>query len=441
MNMQYIAEEICKVLFDFCKEYNKDLNGKYRAHLNLILSTSIFFSEFDHFLQWMLENQEALPFYVSWFKFSETEIELFNKLSASMPCQTAKERLMRVKNADSFRQMSYFKSPTDIIRLEYLDAPICILSCSINETINISKLSVDSNIYHLFDGYEKKCVNKEELELTAKLLEVRKSAVPLDPASLVLNTIKQKENCIAEKRRINIAGKWLELGNISDMKLFNDGGESYLFKLVSDANCIIKVFRHLSINKTEKLRFLLNPLTKSKLFADFCVLPKALVLSEEGETVGYTMDFISGIRLDRYAHGLSQQSDTTIVDVIRLFLNTALAVRAVHLSDLLIGDLYYDNFLVIDDGTVRIVDCDSFQIVNYPCDGHHLEAEEFNGKFLTFKHDFDLLKVMYGKLLELFDDATRDNYQKIERTYLLKINDVSGYIYAFYHYLHAKEKL
>lgn len=157
------------------------------------------------------------------------------------------------------------------------------------------------------------------------------------------------------------------------------------------------------------------------------------------------MEYIHGYRLDRYAHRLARRHRINITKVIKLFLNIAMAVRAVHLSDFVICDLCQYNFMVTRSGRIMIVDCDSFQIINYPNEGVHQEASdyiaEFDGRYLSCDVDFNLLQYMFEEIIKYFTSEIQKQYADIICTYRSKINDVSGLIYAFYYFLHSKGKI
>ena len=427
-------------LVHYNQYYNKDLSSKPRNKMNIVLSSSVFFQKSEYLLHEIFEHEVNSPFTVCMFKFSEVELKLLLQLPYTPLIRAAKRRVHLLQKSKHFNTFSFFKSFTDIIRIEHLDAPICFVTCNLNEGLDICKLSLDSSMYVFLDAYEKAFFDIDEVKWWKSFITVRKVVMPYDQRLLTLNPIIKCKHDIFNNDSMVINGNSYIIGK--NLKLFNDdGGESILFKMNPDSGEVVKIFKFLSDNKSKKINFLLLANVNESLLPLFCTLPKALVKSKKGELVGYCMDFIDGVRLDRYIYNLSQDKNTTTKKVVKLFIQIALAVRTVHLSDLVIGDLCAYNFMVENSGRVRIVDCDSFQIMNYPCDGFHSEALIYEGKFLSCTDDFYLLKLMFDSLVKYFEQEIVNEYTQIMKTYCSYINDVPGFIYAFYYYLHLLEEI
>lgn len=429
-------------LLYYNKYYNKDLNSQPRNKMNIVLSSSVFFQKSEHLLHEIFEHEVDSPFTVCMLKFSEVELKLLLQLPYPHPplIGAAKRRVHLLQKLKNYNTFSFFKSFTDIIRIEHLDAPICFVICNLNEGLDICKLSLDSSMYVFFNAYEKALFDIEEIKWWKPFMTIRKVVMPYDQKLLTLNPITKCKHDISKNDLILINEKLYVVGQ--NLKLFNDdGGEANLFKMNPDSGEVVKIFKFLSSNKSKKIHFLLRANGDESLLPLFCTLPKALAKSKNGELIGYCMNFVDGVRLDRYIYNLSQDENITIIRVVKVFMQIALAVRTVHLSDLVIGDLCASNFMVENSGKVRIVDCDSFQIMNYPCEGFHFEASSYEGKFLSCADDFYLLKLMFDHLIEYFNQEIVNEYTKIVNTYHSFINDVSGFIYAFYYYLHMVEEI
>lgn len=431
--MSKVGEIAYKELVRFNKSYNKGLSGEDRDRLNLVIPTSILFAYLDHLLLEVCEKEEEIPFDISFFAFSEIEIDLLLQYSDLEIIKKAKSRLLSIRQTGMHHKMMSHKSVTDIIRNENLDAPICIISCNITEAIDISRLALKSSIYLYFDGFEQLLEREEDVDIAHKMLGIRRVTTQFGPPITRLNTIVSRKNSIPDGK-VFINGHCYRIEN--DWSIFEMGGEADLHKMESD-NRILKLFIKISSNKVEKLKILLKAKQRGDILSAFCMLPDALAETESGECVGYTMEFVDGQRLDRYLYELSGKKETTIADVVEIFLQVALAVHTVHLNDFIIGDLCSNNFMV-SGGRITIVDCDSFQIKNYPCDGFHMEACDLEGKFLTCFDDFCLLTYMYESLIGLFERKIIDEYKEILDIYRQKINDISGFIYAFYYFLRSE---
>jgi DNA-binding helix-hairpin-helix protein with protein kinase domain len=99
--------------------------------------------------------------------------------------------------------------------------------------------------------------------------------------------------------------------------------------------------------------------------------------------------------------------------LVRVATNLARAFAVVHAHGQVVGDVNQNNILVAQDGTVRLIDCDSFQIVRgdqrFPCDvgvssfqPPELQAlASFRGLVRTVDHDRFGLAVLLFHLLML----------------------------------------
>lgn len=431
---QYVYDQ----LLEFHKRYNKNQVGISRKNLNILLLPSVLLSGYDFLISKFLQKKYHTFFHISIFGFSAIEIELFSHHFTSPLINTAKKRLELLKKSKSFSTFSVFKSANDIIRLKNLDAPICIVTSNINELADISKLSLMSNIYVFFDGLEKDFLCSDEVEYAKNFIAIRKTYSPYDAASFFINPPKRKiSRKITNGEKFVVFNRTYTIGVDTERLDDEEGGEAQLHKIKIDGRiALAKIFTTSNTNKPKKIDILLHAKKHRSLLSASCVLPSCIVKSENGESIGYCMDFIEGTRLDRYIYDLANKDDVTIIEVIKLFLQIALAVRIVHLCDFVIGDLYIYNFMV-ERGRIRIVDCDSFQVLNYPCDGFHNELVELEGRYLTCQDDFNSLKYMLDEWVGSFGERIRLQYNDVLQTYRSFTNDTSGLIYAFYYYLHS----
>ena len=96
--------------------------------------------------------------------------------------------------------------------------------------------------------------------------------------------------------------------------------------------------------------------------------------------------------------------------LLRASLNTARAFAVVHDSGCVIGDVNHGSVLVSEKATVRLVDCDSFQIVvgdrRFPCEvgvqeftPPELQNAAFVGTIRTTNHDNFALAILIFRLL------------------------------------------
>ncbi len=425
---------------EFQESLNQGLEYKSKVRLNLILTSSMLFAPSDYLLRELLQNSAQIPFTISTFRLTEIELSLYEKYTHDALSQTAKARLSNLHRLEQYRVMSYYKSPIDIVRLEEFKAPICFVTCNINEAVEISRLALPQNDTHiLLDRFEKDSSNQNMDTFTAKFDKGIKSVSDIyDAAQLRLwtNEVEDAPNAVPDVFEIN-GSNYVATKDFSPLR--DSGGEGDLFRITFDGGKVIKIIRYPSETKMMKIKYFLSDDAKKLPMAAFCPLPQALVYTLNGAEIGYTMEYIHGTRLDRYVARMADDSRTKLVDVLMLFLRITLAVRAVHLSDCVIGDLCVYNFMVEKSGYVKIVDCDSFQIMDYPNDGVHYEAMSYidghEGLYLSCEVDYHLLRSMLDELILYFNTKIQERYNAILNSYNEKVNDICGLIFAFYYHL------
>jgi DNA-binding helix-hairpin-helix protein with protein kinase domain len=147
--------------------------------------------------------------------------------------------------------------------------------------------------------------------------------------------------------------------------LIGRGGEGSVYAVAGDAHSVAKLYTQLPDEaKRRKLREMVAD-QHAELRA-VAAWPSATLLDARGREVGILMPRVHGaieahnvyaIKA-RWQH-LPQARWDTLVRVAR---NTAAAVHAVHEAGHVIGDLNQRGVLVAADATVRLIDCDSFQV-------------------------------------------------------------------------------
>ena len=153
------------------------------------------------------------------------------------------------------------------------------------------------------------------------------------------------------------------------------GGEGTVFVLAQHPDRVAKVYRQaVDQDKVSKLQAMALRATPDLL--NIAAWPLELLReSRYGRVVGLVMPRIPAAREVHNLYSPKQrrvefpQADWRfLVYVAR---NAAAAVRTVHAAGHVIGDINQKGFLVAKDSTVRLIDCDSFQVsVNgrkYPC--------------------------------------------------------------------------
>jgi DNA-binding helix-hairpin-helix protein with protein kinase domain/Flp pilus assembly protein TadD len=144
------------------------------------------------------------------------------------------------------------------------------------------------------------------------------------------------------------------------------GGEGSVFGLVSDAEHVAKIY-HEPINqmKAEKLRFMTGLKTDSLL--RLTAWPVDTLFDKPGgRMIGLLMPRVAGHADIHVLYGvksrLSTFPDAKWTFLIHTAANVARAFGVIHQHGHVIGDVNERSVLVSKDATVRLIDCDSFQI-------------------------------------------------------------------------------
>lgn len=161
---------------------------------------------------------------------------------------------------------------------------------------------------------------------------------------------------------MNGSGKSLYLGNE-----IGRGGEGAVFEVKSESAVVAKIY-HQAINtvKQEKIRAMVG--LKNDSLLGFTTWPTDILQNKNKQIIGFLMPKLSG----KPIHGLYSPKTrliefpkATFPFLVHTAANLARAFAAVHESGHVIGDVNHGNLFVTDKGTVRIIDCDSFQIISH----------------------------------------------------------------------------
>lgn len=174
-------------------------------------------------------------------------------------------------------------------------------------------------------------------------------------------------------------------------KKLNEGGEGAVFATdLGDGNeYVAKIYLpdKLVDTKFKKLELMLS---KSIGDPHIC-FPVALIENELGERVGFLMPRAQGIELGKsvFLPKLLEQKFPTWTkkDTVQLCLTILKKIKLLNDQGILLGDINGQNILVVSPTEVYFVDCDSYQIENYPCPAGtaHFTAPEAQGRdYKTF---------------------------------------------------------
>lgn len=156
------------------------------------------------------------------------------------------------------------------------------------------------------------------------------------------------------------SGKTYHLGS-----LIARGGEGAVYEITSHPGKVAKIYT----GKVERVRLeklgALIKLDNAQLQAS-SAWPQEVIADDAKRAVGFVMPAVTGGKplhlfitpSDRLQHG----AGLTYADLFDIAGNLARAVATFHHFGVVLADINFSNFLVLTDGTVRIIDCDSVQI-------------------------------------------------------------------------------
>jgi len=191
------------------------------------------------------------------------------------------------------------------------------------------------------------------------------------------------------------------------------GGEGAVFAIKNRSDIVAKIYNNkLSPEKASKLAVMPKLLTAS--LKRFTAWPIDLLTDDSGRTRGVLMPFIQG---HKDIHNLysprSRKSEFPSADwrfLTRVASNSARAFAAVHEAGCVVGDVNHGGVIVAHDATVRLIDCDSFQVTygskHYLCEvgvptftPPELQGRSFRGVLRDSNHDCFGLAVLIFHLL------------------------------------------
>jgi DNA-binding helix-hairpin-helix protein with protein kinase domain len=190
------------------------------------------------------------------------------------------------------------------------------------------------------------------------------------------------------------------------------GGEGCVFEASSHVGFVVKIYHEApDAAKVAKLQHLAS-ISGPDVFK-FSAWPRELVTDSQRKARGFLMPVIQGKEI----HQLFQAKERFVEFpnikwdfLIRVARNSAACFDEVHRLGVVIGDVNEGNILVNRDGTVRLIDCDSYQAARngqtWTCDvgvpfwtPPELQDRHFRGLHRTPNHDLFGLAVLIFKLL------------------------------------------
>jgi DNA-binding helix-hairpin-helix protein with protein kinase domain len=161
-------------------------------------------------------------------------------------------------------------------------------------------------------------------------------------------------------RLLDEQGRPLRLGH----KL-GEGGEGAVYRLAGHSSKAIKVYASpLTVERAQKIK-ILTQFSQTDINR-FTAWPSGLVLDEKGRARGLLLPVVEhGKDIHHLYTPSSRRKHFPTANwrfLVHVSRNVARAFGAVHALGLVIGDVNPGSILVLGDGTVRLIDVDSFQV-------------------------------------------------------------------------------
>jgi DNA-binding helix-hairpin-helix protein with protein kinase domain len=204
---------------------------------------------------------------------------------------------------------------------------------------------------------------------------------------------------------VDTSGRVVRLGNE-----LGRGGEGTVFQVASASQQAAKIYHEpLNRERADKIR-VMSSLLRDHPITRLTAWPIDLLLKRSGEPIGFLLPKVSGTDVHRLYSPKSRRTDFQSADwrfLIRTAANIARAFGAVHDAGCVIGDVNHGSILVAQNATVRLIDCDSFQLSSggrrFLCDKGvetftppELQDRSFTGVIRTQNHDnFGLAVVIF----------------------------------------------
>jgi DNA-binding helix-hairpin-helix protein with protein kinase domain len=197
--------------------------------------------------------------------------------------------------------------------------------------------------------------------------------------------------------------------------LLGKGGEGAVYALADNPNLVAKVYlAEITRERAAKLQVMTEILTRE--IATLTAWPKEILRKSDGRIAGFLMDRMTSSKDIHSLYGpKSRLTEFPHADwrlLVRAALNLSKAFHVLHQAGCLIADVNHGGIRVASDGTVKIIDCDSFQITRdgktHLCEvgtdqftPPELQQRSFRDTPRTPNHDNFGLAVLIFQLLQM----------------------------------------
>ena len=192
------------------------------------------------------------------------------------------------------------------------------------------------------------------------------------------------------------------------------GGEGSVYAVQGQPDLVAKIYsRDVDPEKAAKLKAMCELATPA--LAKIAAWPQeTLHKTEGGQVVGFTMPRVLGTRPIHMLYSPKTRAvefpQATWAFLAHVALNASKAFSVVHRHGHAVGDVNENNILVDDEGTVKLIDCDSFSVTfqgnSFPCEvgvpiftPPELQGQSLRGVIRTADHDTFGLAVLNFLLL------------------------------------------
>ena len=206
---------------------------------------------------------------------------------------------------------------------------------------------------------------------------------------------------------VDQSGRQVSLG-----PLIGRGGEGSVYRVPVAPDSVAKIYHApLSYERAEKLRSMIRLGTPE--INNVCAWPTGQILTAKA-LKGFTMPFMPNRKELHVLHGPKSRKaefpEASFGFLIHVACNIARAFAVLHSKNIIVGDVNDRGIMVGRDGTVRLIDCDSFQFTasskEFLCDvgtpgftPPELQGRHLRGLRRTAAHDNFGLAVLIFLLL------------------------------------------
>ena len=155
--------------------------------------------------------------------------------------------------------------------------------------------------------------------------------------------------------------------NVALGKELGRGGEGAVFDVAGNPTAVAKIYiKPPSRETADKLAAMVSKSTPELL--KIAAWPTDILRDSGGQVTGFLMPKVGGFKaIFRLYLPKPRMQEFPTADwrfLIHAAANTARAFATVHNTGLVIGDVNHGNLVVTDDATVKMIDCDSFQVAS-----------------------------------------------------------------------------